>query len=119
IRIVHGHFLEAAHIRVIQFPRFPRDACRIHFPVHAAAPLDVPLEQPHQRIPARMNDCTNWRWKRRNATSSGALVISVASQMMDESMPWSTEENTCSPTVSGREFTVLLTMIGQRKLFQW
>ena len=69
-------------------------------------------------MPARMKHCTNWRWKSRNATSSGAEVIRVAAVMIDQSMPWSPDENTCSPTVSGREVTELVTMSGQRKLFQ-
>ena len=70
-------------------------------------------------MPARMKHCTNWRWNSRNATSSGAEVISVAAVMIDQSMPWSVDENTCSPTVSGRDSTELVTMSGQRKLFQW
>jgi len=40
-----------------------------------------------QRIPARMNDCTNCRWNSRNASSKGAEVISVAAVMMDQSTP--------------------------------
>ncbi len=66
-----------------------------------------------------MKDCTNWRWKSRKAPSSGAEVSSVAAVMMDQSTPWSVEENTCSPTVSGREVTELVTISGYRKLFQW
>ena len=54
-----------------------------------------------------------------NATSSGPEVISVAAVMIDQSMPWSLEENTCRPTVSGREPTELVMISGQRKLFQW
>lgn len=50
--------------------------------------------------------------------SSGAAVISVAAVRIDQSTPWSTEENTCSPTVSGRALTLLVTISGQRKLFQ-
>src|SRR6185369_4078937 len=46
------------------------------------------------RIPALMKDCTNWRWKRRNASSRGAEVMSVAAVMIDQSIPWSPEENT-------------------------
>ena len=41
-----------------------------------------------------MNDCTNWRWKSRNATSSGPEVIRVAAVITDQSTPWSPEENT-------------------------
>ena len=48
-----------------------------------------------------MKLCTNWRWKSRKPTSSGAEVMSVAAQMIDQSMPWSPDENTCRPTVSG------------------
>src|SRR5262245_31848905 len=70
-------------------------------------------------IPARMNDWTNCRWKIRNATRSGPEVMSVAAVMIDQSTPWSVEENTWSPTVSGREVTELVTISGQRKLFQW
>jgi hypothetical protein len=65
-----------------------------------------------------MKDCTNWRWNSRNATSSGAEVMSVAAVITDQSMPWSPEENTCRPTVTGREVTELVTMSGHRKLFQ-
>jgi HAD superfamily hydrolase (TIGR01509 family) len=43
----------------------------------------------------------------------------VAAVMMDQSTPWSTDENTCSPTVSGRALTLLVTISGHRKLFQW
>ena len=39
--------------------------------------------------------------------------------MIDQSMPWSPDENTCRPTVSGRASTELVTISGQRKLFQW
>jgi hypothetical protein len=39
------------------------------------------------RIPARIKLCTNCRWNSRNATSSGADVISVAAVMTDQSMP--------------------------------
>ena len=70
-------------------------------------------------MPARMNDCTNCRWNRRKATSSGPEVMSVAAVMMAQSTPCSVEEKTCKPTVSGRELVVLVTMSGQRKLFQW
>ena len=69
-------------------------------------------------MPARMKLCTNWRWNSRKAISSGAEVISVAAVMIDQSMPWSTYENTCSPTVSGRASTLLVTTSGHRKLFQ-
>jgi hypothetical protein len=33
-----------------------------------------------------MKRCTNWRWNRRKATSSGAAVISVAAQITDHSI---------------------------------
>ena len=66
-----------------------------------------------------MNDCTNCRWNSRNATSSGAVVRSVAAVMIDQSSPWSVAENTCSPTVTGRASTELVMMSGHRKLFQW
>ena len=62
---------------------------------------------------------TNWCWKRRNATSSGAEVMSVAAVMIDQSTPWSVEEKICKPTVSGREITELVAISGHRKLFQW
>src|ERR1700733_2470251 len=71
------------------------------------------------RIPARMKLCTNWRWKSRNATSNGALVIKVAAVTMDQSMPWSVVAKTARPTVSGRVVTELVIINGQRKLFQW
>ncbi len=41
------------------------------------------------------------RWKIRNAIIRGAEVISAAAQITDQSTPWSTEAETCSPTVSG------------------
>ena len=66
-----------------------------------------------------MNDCTNWRWNSRKATSSGPELMRVAAVITDQSTPWSPEENTCNPTVTGREVTELVTMRGQRKLFQW
>ena len=49
----------------------------------------------------------------------GADVISVAAVMIDQSMPWSVDENTCRPTVSGRDSTELVMISGHRKLFQW
>ena len=69
-------------------------------------------------MPARMNDCTNCRWNSKNAISSGPDVISVAAVMIVQSTPCSVAENICKPTVSGRELTELVTMSGQRKLFQ-
>jgi hypothetical protein len=63
-----------------------------------------------------MKLCTNWRWNSRKPISSGAEVISVAAQMIDQSMPWSPDENTCRPTVSGRDSTELVTISGQRKI---
>ena len=44
--------------------------------------------------------------------------LSVAAVITDQSIPWSPEENTCRPTVTGREVTEFVTMSGQRKLFQ-
>ena len=46
-------------------------------------------------------------------------VSSVAAVMIDQSSPWSVAENTCSPTVTGRDSTELVMMSGHRKLFQW
>lgn len=66
-----------------------------------------------------MKLCTNWRWNSRKASSSGPDVISVAAVMIDQSMPWSVDENICNPTVNGREPTELVTISGHRKLFQW
>ena len=40
-----------------------------------------------QRMPARMKLWTNWRWKSRKPTRSGAEVIKVAAVMMDQSTP--------------------------------
>ena len=57
-----------------------------------------------------MKDCTNCRWNSRNATSKGAEVSSVASVMIDQSTPWSTDEKTCSPTVSVRDSTTLASL---------
>ena len=65
-----------------------------------------------------MNDCTNWRWNSRKAISKGAADISVAAVITDQSMPWSVDENTCRPTVSGRDSTELVMINGHRKLFQ-
>jgi hypothetical protein len=53
-------------------------------------------------MPARMKDWTNCRWNNRKASSSGAEVSSVAALMMAQSMLWSMEAKTASPTVSGR-----------------
>ena len=38
-------------------------------------------------MPARMKLWTNWRWKSRKPTRSGAEVIKVAAVMMDQSTP--------------------------------
>ena len=53
--------------------RLGDDARGIDAAVDAAAPLHVPGDQFHRESPARMNDCTNCRWKSRNAISSGAV----------------------------------------------
>ncbi len=45
------------------------------------------LREAGYRMPARMNDCTNWRWKRRNATRSGPEVMRVAAVTIDQSIP--------------------------------
>ena len=65
-----------------------------------------------------MKLCTNCRWNRIKPTNSGADVIKVAAVMVDQSTPCSTLENTCRPTVSGRDSTLLVMISGQRKLFQ-
>lgn len=52
-----------------------------------------------------MNDCTNWRRNSRKPISNGAEVISVAAATIDQSRLWSVDENTCRPTVSGRDST--------------
>src|SRR5262249_47634822 len=70
------------------------------------------------RIPARKKLWMKARWKTRNAIISGAEVISAAAQITDQSTPWSTEANTCRPTVTGRFSTELVTISGHRKLFQ-
>jgi hypothetical protein len=57
--------------------------------------------------------------KRRKATSRGATEISVAADMMDQLTPDSGAPKIPSPTVNGRVSTELVTMRGQRKLFQW
>ena len=69
-------------------------------------------------IPARMKFATNWRWKIRKAMISGAVVISVAALTKDHSTPLSTVANTLRPTVTGRTSGELVTIRGQRKLFQ-
>ena len=45
------------------------------------------LREAGYRMPARMNDCTNWRWKSRKAASRGPEVMSVAAVTIDQSMP--------------------------------
>ena len=77
------------------------------------------VESKVYRIPAGMKLWTNWHWKRRNANSRGAEVISVAAVMIDQSTPSSVEEKICKPTMSGREVTELMAISGRRKLFQW
>src|SRR5262249_54011233 len=76
-------------------------------------------ESPGHLMPARRKLWMNWRWNSRKPSRSGAEVISVAAQMIDQSMPWSVDANTCNPTVSGRASTELVTISGHRKLFQW
>ena len=46
--------------------------------------------------------------------SSRRIVSSI-----DQSSPWSVAENTCRPTVTGRDSTEFVMMSGHRKLFQW
>jgi hypothetical protein len=48
----------------------------------------------------------------------GPEVIRVAALMTDHSMPESIAEKILSPTVTGRVSTELVTISGQRKLFQ-
>jgi hypothetical protein len=67
---------------------------------------------------ARIKISTNRRWKSRNAISSGADVIRVATLMIDQSIPWSDEAKICRPTVSGRVFTEFVTISGHKKLCQ-
>src|SRR5262245_13254388 len=57
-------------------------------------PQPVPYRRPAYRMPARMKDWTNCRWKSRNARRSGPDVSSVAAVMIDQSTPWSVEANT-------------------------
>src|SRR5437868_11495124 len=63
-------FLKAEHVRIGQRSRNRDDALQIDDTVAALAPLDIPRDQKHQRIPARIKDCTNWRWNSRKAISS-------------------------------------------------
>ena len=106
--------MRASALRALRLGHDPR---RIDTAVDAAAPLHVPAQNLHL-IPARMNDCTNCRWNSRNAISRGPAESSVAALMIDQSMPWSAAENTCNPTVTGRDSTELLMINGHRKLFQ-
>ena len=41
-----------------------------------------------------MKVCTNWRWNNRKPMSSGPDVMRVAAVIIDQSMPWSADENT-------------------------
>ena len=51
---------------------------------------------------------------------NGAITTSVAAQIFAHMGPDSLAlANRDSPTVRGRLFTELITIIGQRKLFQW
>ena len=52
-----------------------------------------------------MNDCMNWRWKRRNAASSGETAISVPALITAQSTPDSGAPKIARPTVSGRVVT--------------
>ena len=45
------------------------------------------LREAGYRMPARMNDCTNWRWNSRKATSKGPEVMRVAAVTIDQSIP--------------------------------
>src|SRR5262245_35457342 len=109
IREVGSDLLQAKHIEVGDAFGFGDDGGGIYAAVDAATPLRIPRDDLH-RMPARMNDWTNCRWKRRNAIRSGAVVRSVAAVMTDQSMPWSVAENTCSPTVTGRDSTEFVMM---------
>src|SRR3546814_9698782 len=63
--------------------------------------------------------CTNWRWNTRNAIRSGAIDIIVAAEITEMSTPLSGAPKIESPTVKGLVSGELVTMSGQRKLFQW
>src|SRR4051794_22112847 len=113
-----GHLLKAKDIGVCHPLRYGDDPRQVGHAVATFSALDIPRNQPHQRMPARMKDCTNCRWNSRNANSSGAIVITVAAVMIDQSTPVSGAPNTARPTVSGRASTELVTISGHRKLFQ-
>src|SRR5438309_8494984 len=83
---VVGDLLQAKDIEIGDGQGVLDDAPRIDLAIDAAAPLGVPGDELHL-IPARMNDCTNCRWKSRNGISSGALVSRVAAVMIDQSIP--------------------------------
>ena len=71
-------------------------------------------------IPERTRLATNTFWKQQNRMYSGAITTSVAAQIFahigPDSLAFANRDN---PTVSGRLSTELMTIIGQRKLFQW
>jgi hypothetical protein len=70
-------------------------------------------------IPVWTNDWMNCRWKMRNATKSGATMINVAADTTPHCAPVSLLfAKIARPTVSGRDSIELVTMSGQRKLFQ-
>ena len=55
----------------------------------------------------------------KKAINKGATDIRVAAETTDQSTPDSGAPKTPRPTVSGRVSTELVTINGQRKLFQW
>ncbi len=69
-------------------------------------------------MPECINDWTNCFWNRIKAINSGAIVITVAAVMMDQSTPDSGAPKIARPTVRGRLLTELVITRGQRKLFQ-
>jgi hypothetical protein len=58
---VGRYFLEAEHICIGHLFCHRNDPRQVGYAVATLSALDIPRDQPHQRMPARMKDCTNWR----------------------------------------------------------
>jgi hypothetical protein len=88
---VVGDLLQAQDVEIGELFRRGDDPRRVDAAIDTPAPLHIPRDQYHgslsYRMPARMKLWTNCRWNKRNATSSGAAVSSVAAVMIDQSIP--------------------------------
>ncbi len=117
-REVARNLLHAQHIGVAECSHCVNDARQIDHTVTSLSPTNIPADDLDHLRPARINDCTNWRWNNKKANSSGATASSVPAEMIDQSTPDSGAPKIAKPTVNGRVSTEFVITSGHKKLFQ-